>query len=161
MEHVPIRAGADTREHLVVIGNGMAGCRAVEELIARDPARYRVTIFGAEPLVNYNRIMLSPVLAGEKSFDDIVINGADWYADHAITLMAGDPVVAIDRDARSIARSRDARARSIDPSDALDAYRDANSTTDGRRDARDATQVVFAVLGGWAVVIAGARRALS
>jgi nitrite reductase (NADH) large subunit len=102
MEHVPIRAGADTREHLVVIGNGMAGCRAVEELIARDPARYRVTIFGAEPLVNYNRIMLSPVLAGEKSFDDIVINGADWYADHAITLMAGDPVVAIDRDARTV-----------------------------------------------------------
>ena len=90
------------REHLVVIGNGMAGCRAVEEVLKRDPARYDVTIFGAEPRVNYNRIMLSPVLAGEKSFDDIVINGADWYADHAITLMAGDPVVAIDRDARTV-----------------------------------------------------------
>ena len=62
--------------HLVVIGNGMAGCRAVEELLARDPGRYRVTIFGAEPHVNYNRIMLSPVLAGDKSFDDIVINPA-------------------------------------------------------------------------------------
>ena len=58
----------------MVIGNGMAGCRAVEELLARDPGRYRVTIFGAEPRVNYNRIMLSPVLAGEKSFDEIVIN---------------------------------------------------------------------------------------
>src|ERR1043165_484930 len=57
----------DVREHLVVVGNGMAGCRAVEELLARDAGRYRVTIFGAEPYVNYNRIMLSPVLAGEKS----------------------------------------------------------------------------------------------
>ena len=51
-------------EKLVVIGNGMAGCRAVEELLARDPERYSITIFGAEPRVNYNRIMLSPVLAG-------------------------------------------------------------------------------------------------
>src|SRR3546814_7970539 len=67
MEHRPLKPGADTREHLVVIGNGMAGCRAVEELLARDPNRYRVTIFGAEPRVNYNRILLSPVLAGEKS----------------------------------------------------------------------------------------------
>ncbi|MCH3765152.1 FAD-dependent oxidoreductase, partial [Campylobacter coli] len=83
--------------HLVVIGNGMAGCRAVEELIARDADRYRVTIFGAEPHVNYNRIMLSPVLAGEKTFEEIVINGHDWYADNGIELIASDPVVAIDR----------------------------------------------------------------
>ena len=61
------------RERLVVIGNGMAGCRAVEEILARDPERYAITIFGAEPRVNYNRIMLSPVLAGEKTFDEIVI----------------------------------------------------------------------------------------
>lgn len=91
----------DTREHLVVVGNGMAGCRAVEELLARDAGRYRVTIFGAEPHVNYNRIMLSPVLAGEKRFDDIVINDRQWYADNGIELVAGDPVVAIDRDART------------------------------------------------------------
>src|SRR5690606_40796682 len=83
--------------HLVVIGNGMAGCRAVEELLARDPARYRVTIFGAEPHVNYNRIMLSPVLAGEKSFEDIILNGHDWYRDNQIELIAGDAVVSIDR----------------------------------------------------------------
>src|SRR3546814_5719363 len=88
MEHRPLKPGAETREHLVVIGNGMAGCRAVEELLARDPNRYRVTIFGAEPRVNYNRIMLSPVLAGEKSFDDIVINDADWYAANGIALVA-------------------------------------------------------------------------
>ena len=102
MEHRPLSPDADTRAHLVVIGNGMAGCRAVEELLARDPARYRVTIFGAEPRVNYNRIMLSPVLAGEKSFEDIVINDADWYADNGIALVAGDPVVALDRAARTV-----------------------------------------------------------
>jgi nitrite reductase (NADH) large subunit len=90
------------RERLVVIGNGMAGCRAVEEILARDPDRYAVTIFGAEPRVNYNRIMLSPVLAGEKTFDDIVINGPDWYADNGIVLVSGDPVVAIDRAARTV-----------------------------------------------------------
>ena len=102
MEHRPLKPDADTREHLVVIGNGMAGCRAVEELLAREPARYRVTIFGAEPRVNYNRIMLSPVLAGEKCFDDIVINDAAWYTDNGIALVAGDPVAAIDRAAKSV-----------------------------------------------------------
>ncbi|WP_336957960.1 nitrite reductase large subunit NirB [Sphingobium aquiterrae] len=90
------------REHLVVIGNGMAGCRAVEEILARDPHRFKVTIFGAEPHVNYNRIMLSPVLAGEKTFDEIVINDRSWYADHGIELIVSDPVVAIDRDARTV-----------------------------------------------------------
>src|SRR3546814_13355622 len=87
MEHSPLSPDADTRDHLIVIGNGMAGCRAVEELLARDPNRYRVTIFGAEPRVNYNRIMLSPVLAGEKSFDDIVINDANWYATTGLALV--------------------------------------------------------------------------
>ncbi|MCU6455485.1 nitrite reductase large subunit NirB [Sphingomonas sp. A2-49] len=101
------------QEHLVVIGNGMAGCRAVEEVIARDPARYRVTIFGAEPHVNYNRIMLSPVLAGEKTFDDIVINDLSWYAGHGIELIAGDPVAAIDRDARTVT-ARSGRAVAYD-----------------------------------------------
>jgi nitrite reductase (NADH) large subunit len=96
----------DPREHLVVIGNGMAGCRAIEELIARDPGRYRVTIFGAEPLVNYNRIMLSPVLAGEKTFDEIVINDHAWYEANDIRLITGDPVVAIDRSARTVRSER-------------------------------------------------------
>lgn len=113
MEHRPLKPGADTREHLVVIGNGMAGCRAVEELLARDPNRYRVTIFGAEPRVNYNRIMLSPVLAGEKCFDDIVINDAAWYADNGIALVAGDPVAAIDRAAKTVT-TRSGLAESYD-----------------------------------------------
>jgi nitrite reductase (NADH) large subunit len=106
-------APGDPREHLVVIGNGMAGCRAVEELLARDAERYRVTIFGAEPYVNYNRIMLSPVLAGEKSFDDIVINDAAWYADNAIELISGDPVISIDRLGKTVT-SRDGRTVSYD-----------------------------------------------
>src|SRR4029434_9365950 len=80
----------------------MAGGWAVEELLERDPDRYRITIFGAEPRVNYNRIMLSPLLAGEKSFEDIIINGQDWYAPNGIHLVAGDPVVAIDRDAKTV-----------------------------------------------------------
>lgn len=92
----------ERREHLVVIGNGMAGCRAVEELLARDPTRYRVTIFGAEPHVNYNRIMLSPVLAGEKTFEQIVINDWAWYATNAINLVTSDPVQTIDRAARTV-----------------------------------------------------------
>lgn len=93
------------RERLVVIGNGMAGCRAVEELLKRDPGRYAITMFGAEPRPNYNRIMLSPVLAGEKAFEDIIINGPEWYRDNAIELRSGKRIVAIDREARTITAS--------------------------------------------------------
>ncbi len=89
---------AVTREKLVVVGNGMAGCRAVEEILERDPDRFEITIFGAEPRVNYDRIMLSPVLAGDKSFEDIVINDEAWYADNGITLISGDAVAQIDRE---------------------------------------------------------------
>jgi nitrite reductase (NADH) large subunit len=90
------------KPHLVVIGNGMAGCRAVEEILARDADAFRITIFGAEPRVNYNRIMLSPLLAGEMTFEDIVINDHAWYADNAITLVTGDPVTSIDRQAKTV-----------------------------------------------------------
>jgi nitrite reductase (NADH) large subunit len=95
-------SGRDVRERLVVIGNGMAGCRAVEEILARDAGRYAITIFGAEPRVNYDRIMLSPVLAGEKSFEDIIINDQSWYDDNDIELVSGDKVIAIKRDAKEI-----------------------------------------------------------
>jgi nitrite reductase (NADH) large subunit len=90
------------RQRLVVIGNGMAGMRTVEELLARAPVRYDITVFGAEPHPNYNRIMLSSVLAGEKAVDDIVINPRAWYADNGITLHTGDPIIAIDRAARTV-----------------------------------------------------------
>ena len=91
-----------SQDRLVVVGNGMAGCRAVEEILKRDPGRYTVTIFGAEPRVNYNRIMLSPVLAGEKTFADIVINDEAWYRDNAITLHSGRAVTAIDAERKTV-----------------------------------------------------------
>ncbi|HEX5344795.1 MAG TPA: FAD-dependent oxidoreductase [Duganella sp.] len=91
---------------LVVIGNGMAGMRTVEELYKLAPDMYDITVFGAEPHGNYNRILLSPVLAGEKSIDDIMLNTREWYVQHNITLHAGDPVVHIDR------RKRIVRAKS-------------------------------------------------
>ena len=93
---------AGIRQRLVVIGNGMAGMRCVEELLARAPVRYDITVFGAEPHPNYNRIMLSSVLAGEKQVEDIVINPLDWYEDNSITLHTGDPVVAVDRAAKVV-----------------------------------------------------------
>lgn len=109
------QSGKGEREKLVVIGNGMAGCRAVEEVLARDPDRYTITIFGAEPRVNYNRIMLSPVLAGEKTFDEIVINDQKWYDDNAITLISGDPVAHIDREKKTLI----ARSGHVEPYDKL------------------------------------------
>jgi nitrite reductase (NADH) large subunit len=87
---------------LVVIGNGMAAGRALEELLDRAPGAYEVTIFGAEPRVNYNRIMLSPVLSGEKAFEDILIHDDAWYEMHGITLHRGKQVVEIDRTAKRV-----------------------------------------------------------
>ena len=85
------------KEKLVLIGNGMAGVRTLEELLKINPDKYDVTVYGAEPHPNYNRIMLSPVLAGEKTIDDIVLNSAEWYEQNNITLHTGDPVIRIDR----------------------------------------------------------------
>jgi len=87
---------------LVVIGNGMAAGRALEELFSRAPDAYDVTIFGAEPRVNYNRIMLSPVLSGEKAYDDILIHDEAWYDANGITLHRGKQIVQIDRDAKRV-----------------------------------------------------------
>jgi len=90
------------RQSLVVIGNGMAGMRTVEELLKLAPDMYDITVFGAEPHGNYNRILLSPVLAGDKNMDDIMLHTRQWYADNGITLHAGDPVVHIDRRRRLV-----------------------------------------------------------
>ena len=87
---------------LVVVGNGMAGMRAVEEILARAPGSFNITVFGAEPEVNYNRIMLSPLLAGEKRFDEIVINDHAWYEAQGIELIAGEAVIEIDRAAKTV-----------------------------------------------------------
>lgn len=89
-------------EKLVVIGNGMAPGRMLEHLLEMEPDRYDVTIFNAEPRVNYDRIMLSPVLSGEKTFDEIVIHGDGWYIDHNIMLYKGHRIVEIDREAKTV-----------------------------------------------------------
>ncbi|CAG2135896.1 NAD(P)/FAD-dependent oxidoreductase [Cupriavidus plantarum] len=93
---------ASRKPRLVVIGNGMAGMRTVEELLKLAPDLYDITVFGAEPHGNYNRILLSPVLAGEKTVDDIMLNTREWYTQNGIELFAGDPVVAIDRPRRVV-----------------------------------------------------------
>lgn len=85
------------RKKLVLIGNGMAGVRTLEELLKIAPEQYDITVFGAEPHPNYNRIMLSPVLAGEQTVDDIVLNDVDWYVRHGITLHMGQAVTEVDR----------------------------------------------------------------
>src|SRR5688572_18666376 len=90
------------RRKLVVLGNGMAAGRVLDELFARAPDRYDITVFGAEPRVNYDRIMLSPVLAGDKQFDDIIVHDDAWYARHNVDLRKGEAVVAIDRATRSV-----------------------------------------------------------
>jgi nitrite reductase (NADH) large subunit len=96
------RPGANMREKLVVIGNGMAGMRTVEELLQLAPDLYDITVFGAEPYGNYNRILLSPVLAGEKTVGEIMLNDDAWYAEHGITLHKGKEVVRIDRGRRRV-----------------------------------------------------------
>ncbi|CAM3089469.1 assimilatory nitrite reductase [Ectopseudomonas mendocina] len=87
---------------LVMIGNGMAGVRTLEELLKLAPDLYDITVFGAEPHPNYNRILLSPVLAGEQTFEEIVLNDLNWYADNGIKLLLGRKVVKIDRKKRLV-----------------------------------------------------------
>ncbi len=90
------------KEKLVLIGNGMAGVRTLEELLKIAPDLYDITVFGAEPYPNYNRILLSPVLAGEKTIDDIILNDRRWYEENGITLYTGKTVVKIDRRNRKV-----------------------------------------------------------
>ncbi|HSY57693.1 MAG TPA: FAD-dependent oxidoreductase [Bradyrhizobium sp.] len=90
------------RAQLVVVGNGMAGMRAVEELLSRAPDRYDTTVVGAEVHTNYNRILLSSVLAGDKTLDEIVINPRSWYDEHGIRLIAGNRATAVDRSGRKV-----------------------------------------------------------
>ena len=82
---------------LVVIGNGMAGIRTIEELLKKAPDEYEITVFGAETQPNYNRIMLSPVLSGEMQFQDTVLNDWDWYKAHNITLHSGKIINKINK----------------------------------------------------------------
>ena len=94
---------ADGRRRLVVIGNGMAGARTVEEILARGGAeQFAITMFGDEPYGNYNRILLSHVLSGEEHHDDIFLNSLEWYEKNEIRLHAGVRVNRIDRFAKVV-----------------------------------------------------------
>ncbi len=90
---------------LVLVGNGMAGVRTLEDLLNIAPDLYDITVFGAEPHPNYNRILLSPVLAGEQTVQQIVLNPLSWYEEHGITLHCGKRVERIDRIKRRIIAS--------------------------------------------------------
>jgi len=98
---------------LVMVGNGMAGVRTLEELLKIAPDLYDITVFGAEPHPNYNRILLSPVLAGEQTLEEIVLNPISWYEENGIKLHLGKKVVDIDRRHR-IVRAEDGTEESYD-----------------------------------------------
>src|ERR1700730_11883900 len=101
------------KPRLVVVGNGMAAVRAIEELRGLAPQAYDITVFGAEPHGSYNRVLLSPLLSGEKRIEDIVTHPPEWYAEHGITLHREDPVTCIDRVRRCV-RSREGIEASYD-----------------------------------------------
>ena len=87
---------------LVMVGNGMAGVRTIEELLKIAPELYDITVFGAEPHPNYNRILLSPVLAGEQTLEEIVLNPLEWYEQNGIRLHLGQAVTEIARGRRAV-----------------------------------------------------------
>jgi nitrite reductase (NADH) large subunit len=90
------------KQKLVIVGNGMAPGRMLEHLFELAPRQFDVTIFNAEPRVNYNRLMLTPVLSGEKTYEDIITHGDDWYEKHSVTLHKGSKIDAIDRRAKTV-----------------------------------------------------------
>ncbi|MEN9486047.1 MAG: nitrite reductase, partial [Pseudomonadota bacterium] len=98
---------------LVMVGNGMAGVRTLEELLKIAPDLYDITVFGAEPHPNYNRILLSPVLAGEQTIDEIILNPLSWYADHGITLHLATKVTDVHR-ARRVVTGVNAQGETVE-----------------------------------------------
>jgi nitrite reductase (NADH) large subunit len=99
------------KQKLVVIGNGMAGARAVEEVLARDEDQFDVVMFGAEPYGNYNRILLSNILSGAQDASEIFINPLDWYEENNVKLHAGATVTEIDRSAKIVISENGIRER--------------------------------------------------
>ena len=90
------------REKLVVIGNGMSGLRTIEDLLELTKDKYDITVYGEEPYVNYNRIMLSYILSQEKTFEDTIINHQSWYDENNITLNKGDKVISIIKEIKQL-----------------------------------------------------------
>ncbi|MGJ7528650.1 nitrite reductase large subunit NirB [Variovorax sp. GB1P17] len=101
------------KQKLVMVGNGMAGVRTLEELLKIEPDLYDITVFGAEPHPNYNRILLSPVLAGEQTVDEIILNPWSWYEENGITLHAGKKVATVDR-VKRVVRAEDGTEAAYD-----------------------------------------------
>ncbi|MBS1867813.1 MAG: FAD-dependent oxidoreductase, partial [Acidobacteria bacterium] len=101
MHGLAAEEGSKVKEQLVVIGNGMAGTACVEQILKYSP-RFEITIFGDETHVNYNRILLSSVLAGEKAADEIVLNGLEWYQENGIQLRLGVRVVDVDAQGKTV-----------------------------------------------------------
>jgi len=108
--HPRRRSRSGHKRRLVVVGNGMAGMRTVEELLKIAPTMYDIEVFGAETHGNYNRILLSPVLAGEKRVDEIMLHPPAWYIEQGVTLHSGHPAVAIDRVRRRVTSQAGAEA---------------------------------------------------
>nr|MBX2882452.1 nitrite reductase large subunit NirB [Granulosicoccus sp.] len=90
------------RERLLIVGNGMAPGRLLENLLDSDSDRYEITVFNAEPRVNYNRLMLSPVLSGDKTYEDIITHDDQWYVDHGVNLLKSTRVISIDTDQKMV-----------------------------------------------------------
>ena len=90
------------QQRLVLIGNGMAGVNVIEQILKHNKEMYHITIIGNEPHPNYNRIMLSYVLEGSKTIDDIVLNDHSWYKDNQIDLQTGTAVTHIDTEAKKV-----------------------------------------------------------
>ena len=91
-----------TQKHLVIIGTGMAGGRLLDELMQLDRSKYKISVFGEEPHPNYNRIMLSPLLAGDVTADQIILNSLDWYQEHGITLYKNERITGIDCEQKTL-----------------------------------------------------------
>ena len=141
---------------LVVIGNGMAAMRTVEELLELAPQAYEITVFGAEPQGGYNRVLLSPLLAGEKQLEEIVTHPPEWYRERGISLHRGDPVVHIDRGRRRV-RSRSGIEAHYDRLLIATGSRFRASAVPGKRAARRV--IAFAICRTSTTMLEAARRA--
>ena len=111
------------KQKLVVIGNGMAGARVVEEILKRARDRFDIVMFGAEPYGNYNRILLSNVLNGSQPATEIFMNPLAWYAENGIRLHAGVKATKIDRERRVVIGAplkKEASAYAVDAAAAAD-----------------------------------------
>ena len=94
------------KQKLVMIGNGMAGLRTIEEILERSQSQFDITIIGKEPYPNYNRIMLSNILQKKMTVEDTIMNPYDWYQENNIELINNDPVEKVDKENKIVTTSK-------------------------------------------------------